>query len=372
MSLPIVDRPGWRRCPRPAAAVLAVSLAGLCSAGLALPAGEAPKVLAEKTLSQDLQRSRDVRWLDADNVLLATPDRGAVALPLDSAHPNPQASKVLVPGGPDRRPGGVWLPSRLGISDRFLAVGSPAFEIGWGSRSPAKLTGRETFEEITDLDVYGNRLAVLGTRRAENGKIAVDGAIAWIGSLDRGLSDLRAVVKSVDGDGARSMDACSNFELGAVRFLPDGKLLVVPGAEPGAYLIDPSGKLLYTWQTEQLGLDARCDFDDDKRDLMSQSPEPRWAWINQFKTVDEILPLPQGPGLVMRSVSPAGTRWQLAVLRPGGAPAVQPIPLSSPSSMAHLRGDVHGSRVVWLMFEEGRPEKPLSIKPRLIVTEVPR
>jgi hypothetical protein len=348
------------------AGLLVAAALGLV-AGAAAPGPPSFKVLMEKALPRELQRARDVRWTSDNEVVLAVVETGTVEIPLD---PKAAGFKLLVPDS--RRGEGIWLTSRLGLSSRYMAIGAPAFEVGWKKRHSAKIEGRGVFEAIEDLDLFDNRLAVLGTRRAEDRSISPDGAIAWTGSVDRNLTDLKPVLFSTAGPGARPMDSCMNFEIGAIRFLRDGALFIVPGTEPGAFLVDGSGKLLHTWQTEALGLEARCDFDDAKRDLMSQHPEPRWAWINQFKTVDEVLPLAQGPGLVIRSVSAAGTRWQLKVLRRGGAPAVYEIPITSPSAMTHLRGDVRGARIVWLVYEEGRPEKPIAIQPRLVVTEVPQ
>lgn len=348
-------------------AVLLLALAGAATLEGAEPG---LRLVSETVLPAHLERARDVRWASSESVYLAVSLTGTVELALD---PVGNDVKQVIPDG--HGPEAIWLTSRLGASDAYLAAAAPVFLVGWKSRSTAGLQGREVFEDIEDIDVAANRLVVLGFRRDEKGRIASDGAIAWMGSLDLGLTDLKAVAFSQAGVGARPMDSCANFEIGAVRFLPDGTFVVLPGAESGVFLFDSEGRLLHTWETTALGLDRLCDFDDPQRDLFSRNPLARWAWINQFRTVDEVLPLPEGPGLVIRKVAAAGTGWELTLLRRTGSARTSELPISSPSSNAHLRADIRGQRVAFLIydeassFEEG-PKKEAAKLPRLIVGEL--
>lgn len=70
---------------------------------------------------------------------------------------------------------------------------------------------------------------------------------------------------------------------------------MVPGVQPGIHLYNAEGNLIRTWDSELVGLDTDCS---------TLSPEqirryatgwlPRVAWLNQRRTLDEILPLSDG------------------------------------------------------------------------------
>jgi hypothetical protein len=94
-------------------------------------------------------------------------------------------------------------------------------------------------------------------RADEQPNFSPDGAIAWIGSLDKRLSDPRAAAFSTTGPGAAAMMACGGFGLGYVRLLADGSLLMIPGIQPKAELFDASGEPELAWDTAALGIDGR-------------------------------------------------------------------------------------------------------------------
>ena len=328
------------------------------------------RVITERGLPESLKRANDVRWAGPETALLAVSLTGAVELALDPAR---NEFQILTPDGHGSQE--IWLTSRLGVSESYMAVAGPVFSLGWKPRASSALAGKVDIEDIEDVDVWADRVAVLGLRRGEEQMIAPDGAVAWTGSFALGLADLDPIHFSSAGRGARPFDICANFELGGVRFLPDGSLIVVPGAEPGIYLYSSQGKLLHTWQSEPLGLDALCDFDDAQRDLMSEVPLARWAWINRFRTVDEVLPFPQGPGLVIRYVTESGTRWEIKVLRKGAPALTWKLPITSRSNDARLRGDVRGDRVLILLYDEAAfledgVKKKAAERPRLIQLEI--
>ncbi|MEM7586936.1 MAG: hypothetical protein AAF560_26330 [Acidobacteriota bacterium] len=311
---------------------------------------------AELTLAPELQMATDVRWAEAGSAYLAVMGVGGVALPLSS---DAARWKPVTPDG--RGSGEIYQTSRIGVSSEYIAVASGIFTVGWKARAgdekgndPGELDGMGLFEMIEDLDVSGDRLAILGTRRGDRNLISPDGAIAWTASMPEELGDLEPVLFSLAGSGARPVDSCGGFEIGALRFLPDGHLAVAPGAEPGVYLYDPEGKLAWTWETEPLGLDLRCDFDDDQRALLSANPLARWSWLQQFRNIDDILPLPDGPGLLIRTVTPAGARWQLTALRRDRPAQTVDLPLTSPAPTARLRADLEGDRAIFLLFDQAR------------------
>jgi hypothetical protein len=165
------------------------------------------------------------------------------------------------------------------------------------------------------------------------------------------------------------MDACGILELGKVRFLQDGSMIVAPGVEPGVFHYGIDGKLLESWQADRLGFDAGCGLSDDEMNRYSASVKARYPWLNQRRVLDEILPLPEGPGFVVRTRTAGKTSWQLKLIRGPRDVKTVAIPLSSPSEFAHLRGDVRDGRLVLLLADRG--EKPPAGYPRLVVAELP-
>ncbi len=300
----------------------------------------------------------DVRWAGDSSVLIAAGKAGVWEVFLKGG----AAPEVVIPGG--RGPGRFWLASRLARSATHLVVAPPVFSLAWRSEETATLR-EEPFDAIVDLDVFEDRFVVLGARKDGEGRFSTDGAIAWQGKLAAGLDDLDPIYYSLSGPGAKPMADCWILELGAVRFLRDGSFLVVPGVEPGLYWYDASGSLKRAWESEALGLDGACS---GTRPGLAANPEAQFAWVNQRRVLDDILPLPAGPGLLLRDVVDGVTRWHLKVLHPDGSITTGEVPVTSTTGQAHLRGDVRGSRVALLVVEYGR-ERPAAT-PRLVIAEV--
>lgn len=337
----------------------------LAAAPVARSGTAAIKVLAEYPLHPVLRAAVDVRWGSDRSVYLASGKAGTFEVPLGSA----TQPRSLIAGNHER--GGFWLSSRVAASPRYLVTASPVFAVRW--RTLPDGADQETFfDAIVDLDLRDDRLLILGALKDEKERFAPEGAIAWIGSLGRKLEDRKPVHYSAFGAGARPLAHCGPFDMGAARFLPDGSFLIVPGFEPGAFLYDSSGKLVRTWDTRTIGLDTEdcADMSEELQTRLAAVPEPRWAWLNRRRILDDILPLPQGPGLLVRSVSGGSVRWDLKVLAPSGAIVTYAVPVSSPSVLAHLSGDVRGGQIVLLLSAIGRhgPEAP----PRLILAELPK
>lgn len=304
----------------------------------------------------------DVRWAGDHSVYLAVGQAGTFEVPLGLKPP----FKTAVVGATD--PAGFWLASRVAVSSDYLVVSALLRSLTWQKRSGGK-RHEASVEAIPDIDVYHDRLLVLGARFDDKRRLAPDGAIAWLGSLDQELRDWKPVLFSASGPGAQPMNACSTLELGAVRFLADGSFLVVPGVEPGAFLYDSQGKLLRTWDTVALGLDAEdCPKMTYEQQVQLANPDVRFPWLNRRRTLDDILPLPQGPGLVVRSVAQGRTHWILKVLKKDGGVETFDLPVPSATALSHLRGDRRGRRLVLLVSEYGKtgPSAPA----RLVLAEL--
>lgn len=354
---------------------LLVSLAGLTAlaGGLALgdadsPAGAEPylRVLAERPVPAPIVWAFDVRWADDDTLWVAAGKRGVYAVAADGQRASRPAAVVAADA-----PGAPWLANRLAVSDSHLVAAAPVFSYTWSRRSPRRL---ETvpFDVIVDLDLSAGRLLVLGGLKDERQRLAPEGAIGWLGPVDGGREALRPVLYSRHGEGARSMGECAVFGLGGARFLADGSFLLVPGVEPGVFWYSPSGELRRAWESREVGLEDECATVLGRTGDLARDPVLQNRWLARRTTLDEILPLPDGPGLVLRRTEDGINRWTLVRLDGSGGVERIELPFSSSSGWAHLKGDVRGRRAVFLVVEHGpRAEEPAA-RPRLIFAEISR
>jgi len=227
------------------------------------------EIQSELVLSGDVARAQDVRWADGDTVYLAVARLGALKLSLQGKAP----PRVLSRTGPG--PGEIVLTTSLARSDSHLAVASAIYEVAWRRHGqPEGLEDKAFFEFIEDVALFENHLVVLAIRRHGDHRLAPGGGIGWITTLGHGPAKFRPILFSQTGPGAQAMDRCSVSELGVLRFLADGSLVVVPGAEPDVLLLGPAGEQIFSWETEPLGIGMRCDHSDEKRDLLSRFVHP--------------------------------------------------------------------------------------------------
>ncbi|MCB1057280.1 MAG: hypothetical protein KDD11_17405 [Acidobacteria bacterium] len=299
----------------------------------------------EVTLKGSLRGSLDVRWSGGSTLLLAVQGTGVVEIPATQS--DPVQVRITVDGQDS------WNTSRVAVAGDYVVFASELFVYGWkGRRGEVSLERSPFFEAIGDLDAQGDHFAVLGLHRDSDRILAPKGIIAWIGRVGDASGSPTPILASTSGPGAVLMDNCPTFGIGGVRFLPDGSLLVVPGAEPGAFRLSASGELLDTWDLDSLGIGADCSFGTDKALLYGRDPHARWGFLNKYRTVDEILIFRGKPALVVRRADEAGSRWQLVLLEPGGGSEVLNLPLASPSKYAHIRGDVLSSEIVLLVYDD--------------------
>ena len=319
------------------------------------------RIISDVTLTS-VRFAMDVRWSGERTVVVAGARAGLLEVPVDGGPP-----RVVIPGGSSK--GGFWLASRVAASNGLFAIAAPSFSLAWKGPSQTELM-QHSFEFIVDLDVAGDRLAVLGAEKDERG-FAPDGAIAWIATLgSKELTGLKPIYYSVAGPVARPMADCGMLETGAVRFLQDGSLVLVPGVEPGVFLYDRTGRLVRTWETRDLGIDAECGVNEAEKKRIAVEIKSRVAWLEPRRVVEDVLPLPQGPGLIVRSVAGGATRWQLKVLLADQRIATYDLPFTA-SPRARIRADLRDGKIVFLIREM---TQTLDAAPpaRLVVTTAPR
>jgi hypothetical protein len=294
---------------------------------------------------QPLKNAMDVRWASDHSVVLALNKNGVVEYDLAGK----LKPKEMIPG--KSLPGGFWQSQHVALSSRYLVAGSWLFTMTW-RRMDSMVRKEEAFDGIEDLDVQDSRVAVLGSRRNAQGDYSPDGAIAWTGSLDsKAAPDLKPLLFDAGGVGAPTMGACGSLFLGAIRFLADDSLLVVPGIQPGISRFDRQGKLLQTLDTVALGIDTDCaGMTKEMKSKMGREVPLRLAWINARRIVDDVLPLAEGPGLLIRSVQQGEVRWTLKVLHPDGRVVVYDVPVHAENAFSHLKGDVRAGRLILLLW----------------------
>ena len=222
----------------------------------------------------------------------------------------------------------------------------------WWSEEPGH--GISFFE---DIDLRGNELVVLGLMRAPHG-MGPDGAVAWRTVLDDTKPTLHPVLYSLAGAGARPFQACGLFGIGHVRFFPDGRLLIVPGAEPGVFVLSSDNRPVKTWDTGALGVDVRCDFPDEKMYLFAGNEVERWNYLKQFSFVDAALPTDFGVLLFVKAAASNGTsRWTAILERDGEPPLSFALPWESKSPYDRLSADIQGDKLI-LLISDRVPRAP--------------
>jgi hypothetical protein len=343
----------------------------LDSPPLAPPAVAAPalEILWDQQLSSDPSPATDVRWAGERSVYVAWMHHGASQLSLDG---NFTALRNLFPDvqGFMRSP---YLPfDHLAVSDQYVVASSLWNTLGFrplhGSQGMVLMT-KVPVGIVDAIDLAGSRLVLLGIPTSALPK---NGAIAWLGPLTGYPGrDLKPLLYDAGGAKYPTFLNCAALQLGKARFLGDGSLLVVPGTQPGAHLFDAAGNLLRTWDTSALGIDgdAECPgITPDESHRLYTSERARFDYINRHRVLDAILPLAQGPGLLIRSVAAGTVHWQLKVPQ-GLAILTYDLPLTGTPPYDRLHGDVRGDRIV--LLRTGNPDKPYGLG-HLWVAKLPR
>jgi hypothetical protein len=224
--------------------------------------------------------------------------------------------------------------------------------------------------DAMDIDLSGDRLLLLGY--APPGLSEATSGVAWIGSLGARLEDWKPVLQDVAGRRMDSFLKCGILNIGAARFLPDGAFVVAPGFQPGVHLFSPQGELVRTWSSQEVGLTTDCTaMTQETSGRFTDDLAARVSWYNQHRVLDDILPLPQGPGLLVRSMGNDGkVRWDLVVLESRRI-ATYSVPVTG-GPAERLHGDVRDGKIVLLLGAAAPPSRDVRDHAgRLIVAELP-
>jgi hypothetical protein len=296
-------------------------------------------VLSDQPLSGTATRALDVRWLDDNAVLVTAYDVGVVQV---DTRNTTNLRTIVQPKTPPCRYCG-----HMALSSNYLATAATNAGIAWKPRGQAQSYAADLLPgSVRDFDVYKNRIAILGSW-LEDHHWAGDGAIGWIGTLSTKLEDLKPIL--YPSSGSKACYGCMFHASGGVRFFPDGSLVFVPAIDPGVFLYGPDLKLAYTWQTDKLGVLDHCDLSHEQTLNYMANPEARRRWLAQKVTIDDVLPMPEGPALLLRKVTDGKVHWTLLQLRKGNDPYRVELPFTANSDAADLRGDVRGNQLVFIL-----------------------
>lgn len=252
--------------------------------------------------------------------------------------------RLLAPAG--RSTAGPWAAFAAAVDMKTIAIAAPAFEIvvNHAMRESVQIA----IEGVFDIDVREGALAVFGVERVEN-TMAPDGAIAFV--VAPGSSELRPVLFAGSGPGAPATVGCHLARSGALRFAPDGGLLIAPGTEPGVHLLDADFQPKRVWSGELLPVGPRCPRTDEERAEYGMSPRLRNEIFNSVPVIEEVFFAAGDPWVVVRRSVDGGVEWHAVRLLPDGALEKVELGLPKGSEFARLRADASGDRLVVLTWE---------------------
>lgn len=352
------------------ALLLAGLLAGFTPGG-AEPPARTLRVLSRTALPTARSVARDIRWASADSVYVVHAFDGVSEVGFDGLK-----KRVMLPNSGQL---GMSFFGHLAVSDQTLAVTALAFSVAW---RPLKTGANKSFQVKTGpfgvpeaMDLQGDRVLLLGMRdNVYLPEVPANGEVAWLGTLSSGLDDLRPVFYDRSGPRLPTYRQCQGAAIGAARFLADGSFVIVPGFERGVHLFSANGRRLRSWKSEDLGADSDCSgINDEQRKELVTKPAAWERWLNRHRIVDDVLPLPQGPGLLVRSWGESGqVHWQLKVLQ-GSRVETWTVPIIGQRPTDRLRGDVRAGRIAFLLSASGFTGPPIESDPKgeIVVTEVP-
>jgi len=176
--------------------------------------------------------------------------------------------------------------------------------------------------------------------------------IAWLFDAEGGIRGLLPT-----RDGGVAMDACYPVELSVSRFVADDVALVIPGAEPGAFLYGMDGMLRGVVDLRKFSA-TRPDCGREEKPLLYEE-EFRTVWLSRHRVIDEVVANGQGDVFffvrhVDASGAPAasvGVCWDVVRARIENLSRVSTAPCAVRSDLAdaRLRVDLAGDRAVLLV-----------------------
>lgn len=356
------------------AALLLITMVGSLGMVAAEPAPESLRLLRRVPVPATGSVPTDVRWASDSSFYISWFEDGVAEIGLGG-----KKRRELVPDHKtlQRR---FYNHLHLAASSGFLSVAGPGQGVIWRT---LKVRGdgsfglqSRTLRPVTDIDLHGNRLLLLGHAYSEPEKRLSQSGIAWLGTIsEEGMEELRPVLTSEEIP-ARGLLSCQVPTVGGARFFADGSFVVAPGFQDGIHLFNAQGQRLRSWTHEQIGVDIHktCSKMNLKESsLLGNDADYIQRWLNRHHLIDDVLPLPEGPGVLVRSWGRDGrAQWVLKVLRPDGITTYR-VPVTSRRPFDRLRGDVRGDRILLLLSSSAKAwsQAPADIASEVLLMELP-
>lgn len=301
----------------------------------------------------ELAEAQDTRW-QADGNLL-------VGLRRDSIRawtPGTSETRLVatLAGTTHRRAAKYGNYSRLGggATDGLVFAGD-LFGV-YRQRGGTITALKANLEIVGDLDHQAGWTVAVGLARRLEPSPSPEGIwepyVAWLIDAEGGV---RGPLPTRDGGVA--MDACYPVELSVSRFVADDVALVIPGAEPGAFLYGMDGMLRGAVDLRELSA-TRPDCGPKEKPRLYEE-EFRTAWLSRHRVIDEVVANGQGDVFffvrhVDESGPPAGGAgvcWDVVRARVEDLSPASSAPCAVRSDLAdaRLRVDLAGDRAVLLV-----------------------
>lgn len=144
---------------------------------------------------------------------------------------------------------------------------------------------KTNLEIVGDLDQHNGWAVAVGLSRQAEPSPGPDDIwepyVAWMFDVEGAVQGLLPT-----RDGGAALDACYPVELSLARFVADDLALVIPGAEPGAFLYGTDGILRGTLDVATFSA-SRPDCGPEQKPLLYKE-EFRNAWLNRHRVIDEV------------------------------------------------------------------------------------
>lgn len=234
-------------------------------------------------LPDELSAAADVRWQADGGLLLGLAHDGVYSWQFGGSSVELQATLSGTTQGRAARYGNY---SRLGggTTDALVFAGDLfGVYVQRGGRTTAI---KKNLEIVGDVDQRDGLVVAVGLARQPEPSPGPDDIwepyIAWLVGAE---GDARGLLPTLDGGIA--LEACHVVELAVSRFVADDLVLVIPGAEPGAFLYGLDGSLRQTVDGDALSA-TRPDCGPEQRSLL-RNEDARNAWLRRHRLIDDVV-----------------------------------------------------------------------------------
>lgn len=260
-------------------AIIATQSAVAQDPGLLSPVLEDLRPLAPP---DGLSSAADVRWQADGSLLVGLRQNG-----IYSWRPGARESELVVAlaGTTYRRAGRYGNYSRLGGGPTGnLVFAGDLFGV-YRQRDGRIAALKTNMEIVGDLDHRNGWTVAVGLSRLSEPSPGPDDIwepyVAWLFDAEGGVRGLLPT-----RDGGAALDFCYPAELSISRFVADDLVLVIPGAEPGAFLYGTDGMLRGTVDVGAFSA-SRPNCGPEQKPLLYKEAH-RTAWLSRYRVIDEV------------------------------------------------------------------------------------